>query len=478
MDFGLFYFDPGIIFDYFNTHTTSSILGDLFTVFGYLFVIHILVYLGLHLYQEYREELNVHHWKWVLLAIDIPALNVQTPKAVEQMFSHLAGALNTPNIAEKYYHGFKQQWFSFEIISVGGYIQFLVRTEQTFRDLVEASVYAQYPEAEIIEVEDYVDSMPDHFPSDTVDMWGADFVLANNDAYPLRTYREFEHSISKDTVLKDPMGTFLESFSRIGPGEQMWFQILVEPIDNHWKDKAIEKIKEIIGDTSGGHGHGHGGLGSVVVDNMTKVPLKLLEGIGDQVFNREAGEHSDSHAKEGPKNEIQYLTPGQKLTVEAMEAKISKIGFKTKIRAIYIANKEVFRPVRGVNALIGAINQYNVPTANSLVPGLGVGANYFFKDSLIAAKKTKMMKAYKKRKIKMGSNPYVLNIEELATIWHFPMSHVKTPLVQKAVGKQAEPPPGLPVEQMMAPPVPPRPRRSGDNVTDSGGDYTGDMNFG
>lgn len=472
MDIGIFSFDLGLISDFLN-RPTLSILADIFAVFGYLFIFYLLLYLGLHLYEEYRQELNVHQWKWVLLAIDIPALNVQTPKAVEQMFSHLAGALNTPNVAEKFYHGFKQQWFSFEIISIGGYIQFLVRTEEKFRDLVEASVYAQYPEAEVIEVEDYVTAAPDHFPNDTMDMWGADFVLANNDAYPIRSYREFEHSISKDTVLKDPMGTFLESFSRIGPGEQMWFQILVEPIDNHWKEKAIEKIKEIIGDTSSAHGHGN-----PMLDKVTSAPLKLLEGIGDQVFAREAGESHDAHAKEGPKNEIQYLTPGQKLTLEAMEAKIAKIGFKTKIRAIYLANKEVFRPVRGVNALIGAITQYNIPTANSIVPGHGVNAHYFFKNYIISHKKSHMMKAFKKRKIKAGSNSYVLNIEELATIWHFPMSHVKTPLVQKAQGKQAEPPAGLPVEQMLPPaPPPPLPSARG-NMTDAGGNYPDGMNFG
>jgi len=471
MDFGIFYFDLNTLFDFF-ARPTVFILSDLFVFGGYLFIVWLLLYAAIHFYEEYRQELNVHHWKWVLLAVDMPALNVQTPKAVEQMFSHLAGALNTPNIAEKFFHGFKQRWFSFEIVSIGGYIQFLIRTEEQFRDLVEASVYAQYPEAEIVEVEDYVTGVEGHFPNDAVDMWGADFILSNNDAYPIRTYREFEHSISKDTVLKDPMGAFLESFSRIGPGEQMWFQMLIEPIDNHWKEKAIDKIKEIIGEEV----HGHGG--SPLLDKMTNAPLKLLEGIGDQVFAREAGEHGDSHEKTGPKNEIQFLTPGQKLTLEAMEAKISKIGFKTKIRALYIANKEVFRPGRGVNALIGAITQYNIPTANSIVPGYGVGAHYFFKNYVINHRKNLLFKAYKKRKLKAGANTYVLNIEELATIWHFPMSHVKTPLVQKAQGKQAEPPPGLPVEQLFPPPPPKpiiNPLGSG---TDAGGAYPDDMNFG
>ena len=61
-------------------------------------------------------------------------------------------------------------------------------------------------------------------------------------------------------------------------------------------------------------------------------------------------------------------------------------------------------------------------------------------------KKTELFKAYRKRKINTGANSFILNIEELATVWHFPMSHVATPQVQKAPSKSAEPPIGLPLE--------------------------------
>jgi hypothetical protein len=64
-------------------------------------------------------------------------------------------------------------------------------------------------------------------------------------------------------------------------------------------------------------------------------------------------------------------------------------------------------------------------------------------------KKTSMMEEYKKRKMgDGGAKPFVLNIEELATVWHFPMSHVATPLLSKAQLKTSEPPSGLPVERL------------------------------
>ena len=449
IDFGIFVVNFEPVLDFFGQPIGTVIL-ELMAIFGWVIFAILLIYLGLFYLVEYKEELYKKDWKWHVLAIDIPPLNVQTPKAVEQMFSHLAGAFDSPDIANKYRHGYKQRAFSFEIISIEGYIQFLIRTESAFRDLVEAAVYAQYPEAEIVEVEDYVDSVPQKFPNDTHEMWAADFGLAENEAYPIRSYREFEHSISKDTVLKDPMGTFLESFTRIGPGEQMWFQIIVEPISNSWKEKAINVVKELIGEKSASK------KANPVTTALGSISKGILDDIDWQMTGREYGASSPSSGgDDGEKNQLRYLTPGQTKVVEAIEEKITKIGFKTKMRGVYVARKEVFQPTRGVHALIGAINQFNVPSANSIVPKYGVSASYFFKEWRIKERKNLLMKAYRKRKSGVGANSYVMNIEELATVWHFPMSHVKAPLVQKAAVKAVEPPAGLPVEGLGTGVLPP-----------------------
>lgn len=452
----------------FFLQTPLEVVIQLFAMGGYLIFFWLLALVFETFFVDYRQELYKHNWKWVLLAVDTPALNVQTPKAVEQFFFHLAGAFNDPGIGEKFWHGYKQKWFSFEIISIEGYIQFLIRTEESYRDLVEAALYAQYPDIEVTEVEDYVTKAPNTFPDKEYDMWAGDFTLANDDAYPIRTYREFEHSISKDTVLKDPMGAFLESFTRIGPGEQVWFQILIEPISNSWKEHAIEKINEIIGAEK----HHHGG--NKVIDAITSAPFKFLEQVGDQVFAREASEsHGDEHA--GPMNNLSFLTPGQKTLVEAMEKKISMLGFKTKMRALYLARKEVFQPGRAVNAIIGALHQYNIPTANSIVPKFSSGAHYMFAKYRSNERKKLLMSAYKKRKIGTGASPCVLNVEELATIWHFPMSHVKTPALQKTKTKSAEPPMGLPLERFI--PVS-EIQESSPDLGVQGGQYPKDTKFG
>jgi hypothetical protein len=457
--FGSSIIDLTPILDYFASSTPASLAVDVFLIAGWSAFAYIFLEWGLTLLvDEYKENKATKDWKWVTLAIDVPMLNIQTPKAVEQMFSHLAGALDTPDIAAKYRKGHKQRWFSFEIISIEGYIQFVIRTEDTLRDLVEAALYAQYPDAEIVEIEDYTSTVPDKFPNDTHDMWAADFGLAEDQSIPLRSYTEFEHNISKDTVLKDPMGTFLESFSRIGIGEQMWFQIIIQPVNNDWKKKAIEKIDDLLGKKKQTKGN-------AVVDAISNAPISMVGMMNEQIFGP-----SESDMKNGGVETISTekkmgdLTPGQKRVIEAIEDKIMKLGFKTKLRGMYIGAKNDFRPERGVQALVGAVNQYNIPSHNSLVPKFGVSASYFRAAKKSEQKKTMLMAAYKKRKANIGvksANPYVLNIEELATIWHFPMSHVKTPLLQKSVDKKSEPPSGLPLESMSSIPFASQPGAGG-----------------
>ncbi len=458
---------------FFLSGSTFEIVLRLFVAGGWIVFVSLLFFSGFTILEFYKNTRLTKNWKYVLLAIDIPQENVQTPKAVEQLFSHIFSVMDPPAINTKYWRGFQQFQFSFEIISIEGYIQFLVRTLDKYQDVVEAAVYAQYPDVEITEVEDYVKGIPDNYPNETHKIWAADFVLTQHDAFPIRLYSEFEHSISKDTVLKDPMGTFLESFSRIGSGEQVWFQIIIEPLaEKKWKPACIKKIKELIGEKT----ESKGGLFSFLFDSkISKEIARSLDEVNAQVSGGIRGEEADTKSNDGPINNLLYLTPGQKTLVENMEKKISKIGFKTKMRGMYVARKEVYNAARAANSLVGAINQYNNPTSNAILPKYITSTRYMFKDYRDNYRRNLLMKAYKKRSPDMGLKQFMLNIEELATVWHFPMSHVKTPLVQKNLVRTSEPPIGLPLEGIASIPVIPTDEdentdiiKSAEHMTDSG----------
>jgi len=445
MEIGSLFIDTNSAQVFLNTNSTYTLVVLFMAAIGWVILAYLFIYIGIFFLDTYKATKYQEKWTWVNLAIDIPPTNLQTPKAVEQLFSHLGGARVGANMASKFRKGYRQRWFSLEIISIDGYIQFLIRTERKYRDLVEAAVYAQYPEVEITEVEDYTKDIPSVFPNEEYDMWGANIGLTEDYAYPIRTYVDFEHGSAEDYVIKDPMGTFLESFSRIGRGEQVWFQILIEPVKNDWKENVIKKIKDIVGDMVSFSPSGSkksGGFASAIGSSSSR----FLSEVSGQIFGHGPADVKSSSDDKKDDNRILKLTPGQRKTLEAMENKITKMGFSTKMRMIYLARKEVFASERSINAFFGALNQFNVPSCNGLRPVSNVNTSYFFKDYRGEYRKSMLMNAYKQREMSLGPKPYVLNIEELATVWHFPLSHVRTPLLQKTQGKRAEPPPGLPME--------------------------------
>ncbi len=421
-----------------------QLYGALFSIIGWVIIALLFFYIGKELWLECRIGKYTAKWKWVLLAVDVPPLFIQTPKAVEQIFAQLSGARINPSFVEKYWHGKKQKWFSIEIISIEGYIQFLVRTEFEFRDLVEAAVYAQYPEAEITEVEDYVDILPNHYPGGDYDVLGIEFKLAEHSSYPIRTYPSFEYNISKDLVFSDPMAALLENFSRIAHGENLWFQIIIEPTSNSWKEEGIKLVKKIVSNKKEEH---HQPL----VVKIIGLPFMLFQEVVKSLFS--SGEEESKHKKEEKPSEgkVSDLTPGTKSIVEAIEEKIAKIGFKSKLRLLYAARKEAFNPTRCVHGFIGAMNQFHIMSRNAIVPQSATAVGFPFAAWRTSHHTTSFIQGYKKRKLKVGGNPYILNIEELATVWHFPLPFVKTPLVSKAGAKRAEPPLGLPVEVYESP---------------------------
>jgi hypothetical protein len=283
----------------------------------------------------------------MVLAIDIPRVTEQGPRAVENIFSHLAGAHQPASWTEKWIQGRTQDTVSVEIASIEGRVQYYVHTTRTFRDLVEASIYAQYPDAEITEVEDYTKKMPTKYPDATWDMFGTEMIPVKPDVYPIRTYPEFEDKVSGE--FKDPLAVLLESFSRLGPGEQAWYQIVLTPIDQKaFRTRGEAMIKKLTGQKIE---EKHG-----AVEKIIGAPFKLMsEILATGGGSAHAPPKKDSNSLQ---NKMMSLTPGEKKVIEAVENKISKIAYLCKIRFIYVAKKELLKKSRIVQPFIGSIKQF------------------------------------------------------------------------------------------------------------------------
>lgn len=376
--------------------------------------------------------------RYIILAIDIPKDTEQTPKAVEQLFSTISGGHMPLSWKEIWLQGKFQLAFQFEIVSIDGYIQFLIRTPSHFRDLVESSIYSQYPDAEITEVEDYVGTVPDLYPNDTHNIWGSEVILAKPDYLPIRTYKDFEDTVSGE--FKDPLASLLETMSKIQKGEQVWIQLIVRPTGFDWPRRGMKAVYKIAGKKLPDKKNWWEGIFSSLFG------LFFLS-TGEEMFFQSGGGAKPIREKEPLPSLMLHLTPGEKGTIEAIERKISKTGFECKMRLIYLSPLEQYQSSRVISSVFGSIKQFNTMDLNAFKPDPKTKTQimYFFIESRLAERRRRLMRAYKNRSGIIGRSPYILNTEELATIWHFPAKDIKAPLLQKTETKKAEPPAALPI---------------------------------
>lgn len=381
---------------------------------------------------KYIDSIN-----YVLLAITVPAENEKNPKSMEQIFAGFHGIKSDLNFVEKYWEGKVQDTISLEIVGINGHIRFLIRTPNYFRDLVEANIYAQYPDAEIVEVEDYTKFAPDYFPNDKYELFGTDFILIKKDAYPIRTYRAFADEIGKEGFI-DPVAILTEIMSKLSEGEQIWIQFIIRPIGDEWKKEGEKLVAKIIG--------------KKVEEKISIIerPFRALFNIVQNIIGLiGAGlgfaAKEEKVSKEELPSIVPYLSPGEKEVAEAIEANIAKIAFDVKFRFIYLARKELFSKPKGVSSVIGAIKLFNTQNLNGFKSHKKVKTKVDYFKFRIPGRQRRIMRNYKKRRIDRGATPFIFNIEELATVYHFPYATVKAPTITRPETKKAEPPMDLPI---------------------------------
>ncbi len=399
-----------------------------------------LIVLFIELWTKYLQIKAIKKIKWLLLEVKIPRDIEKTPKAMEQVFSGLHGVLTKIKFLDKYWKGKVQEWFSFEIAGIDGSVYFFIRTPENFRNLVEAQIHSQYPDAEILEVLDYAAPLAKKIPGKTYDISGVEFIFEKADYYPIRTYLSFEER-QKERRL-DSMASFLEILSKLSPSENIFIQYLIKPTgEKDWVNEGIEAVSKLMG-------------------KKTEIKKNWLEnifgGFGEFIANLlraiaiypEWGEVK----KEENKTATQNLPPGGKLAAEAIENKISKLAFRVCIRFAYIAGKDIFNRAN-MAAISGAFKQFNTLNLNAFKGNKKAGTSAdqpriipFIKNRREFIRKIAFIDRYVNRKMSKNKKNFILNIEELATIYHYPILVVETPTLRRVEAKKAEPPVSLPVE--------------------------------
>ncbi|MBQ6313940.1 type IV secretion system DNA-binding domain-containing protein [Candidatus Saccharibacteria bacterium] len=362
-----------------------------------IFWIPVVAILAFLTYRNYKKlnKLKVLNVDSVLLMLEIPRENDKKELAAEQLFASLHGILRDKQELKN--SGGVQEHLSFEIVSTAGQIRFYVWTPKVLQSFVEGQIYSQYPTVQIYKMnEDYVDDRTKYPVS-----YSAELGLVDNEALPIKTFDSFE---------VDPLAGITGTLAKLSPdnSEELWIQILARPIPDDWHktstDKWVSKIKS-----------GKKPLLSGAIDWTW-----IVEVLG-ALFRPPAG---------GTASEVKVeLSERDKTRISKAEEKATKLGYEVKIRLAYLGQNQTDAKLN-IQALVGTFKQYNSTNLNGFKQ---IGGSFNPGD----------LDAYKLRQF--SDRGFILNISELASVYHLPHTSVETPNIVWASSKTAEPPAKLPV---------------------------------
>lgn len=381
------------------------------------------IWLFMHTWLNYKRREWLKNKGSILLEIKIPKDTVKTPAAMEMVIEGVwEDAMGS--LTDTYLNGELRDVFSFEIVSLGGEVKFFIWAFPKWKHIIESRIYTHYPGAQVMEVEDY--ALKVAFDPETMALSGITTRLVKPDAYPIKTYIEFELDKAagkEQEEIVDPLAPIIEYLGTLKPGEQLWIQTVIQ---GHRKE-SLQDARILVKPDWG--------------PGIKTAIKKIIE------------EEAHIKPEKDKPASLLGLTDDQKATIKAIERNSAKLAFDAMFRFVHVAPKEI--AVSRTVGIIGAMRQFGSKTLNGIRPHEFIpGIVYPWGDFLDIKRKYRqktLLEAYKRRSIfnvpfkHVFGKPYVLTTEELATIFHFPGATVTTPTLARVPSKKAEAPLNLPV---------------------------------
>jgi len=415
---------------------SPEIRQGIFTAFHYVYLflpIWLPIIFLILFFRAWVDYRRTRYWAGMgslLLEMKLPKDIFKSPLAMEVVLNQLHQTADESNWYWKYWRGQTRSWFSLEIASFGGQVHFYIWTRKKYRNGIEAHLYSQYPGIEIHEVEDYTKKFEYVIGRDK--MFACQWELSEVDPLPIGTY--VDYGLDKDPKEEfkvDPLTSQLEFLGTLTEGQNLWIQIIVrahkkeqlkvlpfgkmlekfaifEKVDT-WKEEAKEEIEKIMKDLKPEGA------------NFPRIPRK---------------DEADKMA--------------------AIQRSVGKIGFDVSIRSMYFASKDIYDSIY-LGGMLGGFKQYGSMGMNGFK---SAGWHSTFSNPWKDWWKTSqdklaqmVMDEYKLRRFFFSpfrgkwfySKPFVLNAEELATIYHPVGASTATPTLERLPSRKSEAPANLPI---------------------------------
>jgi hypothetical protein len=350
--------------------------------FGVVVGLVLVWWLGVQIYKFWmRSRVILNHKKGMLLKVVLPkhrhlsdtpnektAQTKTKTNVAEQMFAELHGII--PSGWKK--HLVFRETLSFEIVATATEINFYVFMSRRLASFVKSAIFAAYPEAEIIEVEDYVDALiKKRHKGSYVRLIGPQYA-------PIRTY---------ENMVNDSLNSLLNKMVNLRGEEVVAVQYYLTPVTGSWRKKAYSYLNH----------------------------LRNKQDIEAQKKGVAGNETATAWVGDTPKLAI------DRDLYSGVEKKMSKQGFLVGIRVLSSGSDEKTIETN-LNSVTRAYSQFDSPPLTVFQQSRFGLALWRFND-------------YYKQRIQplfdwlFFRQQFIANTEELATLFHFPGEEVNSPKI-------------------------------------------------
>jgi len=302
--------------------------------------------------------------------------------------------------------------FSFEIVANKGKISFYISAPKNKSLYIEQQIHAYYPEASIEVVDDY----------NAFNSQGS--VLAGY----LKARRSFIFPFLDYTDMNsDPMNSLINVMSKLENDESIAIQYVVRSAKKDWHSKIKKSVLEAYKTKD--------------VTKMFKISSSSFHNfINFFVFDImlgffDMGRADDKNTLKDPNTPTKELTEKEREMLKKMEEKNSKSGLDVNLR-IVVSSKDKERAKISFDNITSAYSEYSYyEYGNSFKPVIKKGQSNIIENFI-----------YRRF---MANQSFLLNTQELASMYHFPLSKTETPNIDWLTSRTAPAPNNIPKEGIL-----------------------------
>jgi hypothetical protein len=322
--------------------------------------------------------------------------------AMEQLLTALSGIKDTRDIISRIIYGTPSLVFEIANSAKSEEIVFYISVPKKFRESVEKQIHSFFPNAVLEKAQDYNIFFPGSFTSASI------LKLKNRYTLPIKTYENME---------VDPMNGITNAMSKLETvNEGAAMQLVMRPAGTKWRThgrQVAHKMQQ----------------GKRLHDVEAPFMTKAVRATGNAAFEIISPKKKDPMNPGNEPKPVQ-LTPEEQELVKSIESKSSKTGFKVNIRLLASA-ATMERSQMILAQLENSFSQFENGDINCFrVKRLSkkeIAYNYIFRNF----KEEEAM---------------ILNNEELASIFHIPISTTEAPKIKWLKSNAASPPVDIPKE--------------------------------